>query len=117
MLTVGRFAPNLIRSLLQRRLVTGKSEAPFSVHRTASWCGNGLKVRDEIVPADGWQAVKRIGVGGFQLPITTAMGRVWQPAQLQPWEDWTGRLAELGPNQPLVVERTFSEVQAQQCAA
>ena len=117
MLTVGRFAPNLIRSLLQRRLVALKSRAPFSFTRTMELSSSGLRLRDEIKPHEGWSSVERIGVGGFQLPITTAMGRVWQPAQLQPWEDWTDRLAALGADQPLIVERVFSEVGTQQCAA
>jgi hypothetical protein len=117
MLTIGRFAPNLIRSLLQRRLVALKSKAPFSFTRTIELGSSGLRVRDEIAPHEGWSSVERIGVGGFQLPITTAMGRVWQPAQLQPWEDWTERLGALGASQPLIVERVFSEVGTQQCAA
>jgi len=117
MLTIGRFAPNLVRSLLQRRLVSLNASAPYFATRTIGWTRNGLSVRDEIVPRSGWGSVERAGVGGFQVPMTTVMARVWQPAQVQPWEDWTDRLTALGPGEPLVVERSFTETGSQRCAA
>jgi hypothetical protein len=117
MLIVGRFAPNLVRSLLQRRLVKLNKKAPFLAIRTIGWTSNGLRVKDEIVPKNGWKSVEQAGVGGFQVPMTTVMARVWQAAQVQPWENWSEQLAILGPSEPLIVERTFSGTGSQRCAA
>lgn len=117
MLTVGRFAPNLVRSLLQRRLVKLNKKAPFLAIREIGWTSEGLRVRDEIVPKNGWKSVELAGVGGFQVPMTTVMARVWQATQVQPWEDWSERLDRLEANEPLIVERIFSDAGSQRCAA
>ena len=39
--------------------------------------------------------------------LTTAMARVWEPAQFQEWRDLTERLASLAPNEPLVVRQVL----------
>ena len=105
MLTLGRFFPDLVRRLLQRLLVTGRTEAPFRFAREIAWDGTALVVRDRIEPLAGWRAVRQAGIGGFQTSLTTVMARVWQPAQVQPWLDLTDRIAALGETEPLVVER------------
>src|SRR5262249_30692866 len=48
MVTAGRFFPNLIRKLLQKMLITGKSDAPFEFIRTLKWEGSRLKIIDEL---------------------------------------------------------------------
>ncbi len=105
MLTVGRFFPNLVRRLLQRLLVTGRSDAPFRYGRRFDWRDGAWWVTDEIIPDHDWSGVEAAGLGGFQTSTTTVMARVWQPAQFQPWEDLTGRIALLRGKEPLVVER------------
>ncbi|MEO6040362.1 MAG: hypothetical protein ABIP41_00495 [Croceibacterium sp.] len=105
MLTLGRFFPDLVRRALQRLLVTGRSDAPFRFRRELSWEGRVLVIRDEVIPMRGWPAVRRAGIGGFQSSLTTAIARVWQPQQFQPWLDLTERVAGLKDTAPLVVER------------
>ncbi|MCH8927034.1 MAG: hypothetical protein IH924_13015 [Proteobacteria bacterium] len=52
MLSFGRFFPNLVRRLLQRLLITGKTAAPFTFRRTLGWKGGSLQVRDELALRD-----------------------------------------------------------------
>ena len=105
MLTLGRFFPDLVRRLLQRLLVTGRTEAPFAFRREVAWEGSALMVRDILTPRSGWVAVRQAGIGGFQSSLTTVMARVWQPQQFQPWLDLGDRLAGLADSEPLVIER------------
>lgn len=105
MLTLGRFFPDLVRRLLQKLLVTGRSEAPFAFSRTLTWNGEGWTIADTITPDRGWGDVAAAGIGGFQSSLTTVMAKVWQPAQLQPWTDLTAQVRALSGTAPLVVER------------
>ena len=105
MLTLGRFFPDLVRRSLQRLLVTGRRDAPFAFRRELAWDGDALMVRDDVMPKRGWSAVRAAGIGGFQTSLATAIARVWQPAQVQPWLDLSDRIAGLKDNEPLVVER------------
>ena len=106
MLTAGRFFPNLIRRLLQRLLITGKSAAPFRFSRRFDWTGSRWLVRDEVRAPD-WAAVESAGIGGHQTSIYVVMSRTYQDGQLQPWLDLTPRIRELRPGEPLVLERTL----------
>ena len=105
MLTLGRFFPDLVRRLLQRLLVTGRTDAPFAFRRELAWDGAALALRDTVTPQHGWNSVRRAGIGGFQTSLTTVMARVWQADQVQPWLDLTGLVARLDEAEPLVVER------------
>ena len=107
MLTVGRAFPNAVRRLLQRLLVTGKSRAPFRFKRMIAWEQDGLKVYDEVRANRGWRAVKRAGIGGHQTSIAVVMSRVFEPSQLQPWQDISDRLKDLPADAPLTVERSL----------
>lgn len=107
MITAGRFFPDLVRRFLQALLVTGRREAPFRFERRLEWRGDGWAVTDRISPLRGWEGVAEIGADGFQTSVTTVMARVWQPEQLQPWEDWSDHIRRLAANQPLVVQRLF----------
>ncbi|MEM9164068.1 MAG: hypothetical protein AAGC54_13500, partial [Cyanobacteria bacterium P01_F01_bin.4] len=104
MLSVGRFFPNLIRKLLQKMLITGKTAAPFRFKRTFHWQGNQWIVSDELT-ADSWDSVMTAGLGGDQTSIYVVMSRTFQPAQLQPWQDLTSQVRQLTPDQPLKLER------------
>lgn len=105
MLSVGRFFPDLVRRLLQRVLVTGKSEAPFRYRRSFEATGAGWVVRDEVVAEAGWEDVDLAGISGSQTSITTIMARVYQEDQLRPFIDLGDALAKLGKGSALVFER------------
>lgn len=104
MLVLGRFFPNLIRRMLQRLLIVGRRDAPFTHRRTLAWTGGALVVRDEIAAAD-WGSVGAAGIGGAQTSTYVVMSRVFQAGQLGGWLDLTAHVRALRPGEPLVIER------------
>ncbi|MGF1498631.1 MAG: hypothetical protein ACFB8W_17665 [Elainellaceae cyanobacterium] len=106
MLTVGRFFPNLIRKLLQKVLITGKTQAPFTFTRSLRWRDGQWQVTDEL-RAESWQSVAAVSLGCDQTSIYVVMSRTFQVGQLQPWLDLTEKTTQLQPGQPLVVTRSL----------
>ena len=106
MLTVGRFWPNAIRWLLQRLLIVGKEDAPFSFRRRLHWDGRAWCVQDEL-HGSSWAQVRQVGIGGHQSSIYVVMSRPFQDGQLQPWLDLSDRLPALKAGEPLRVVRRF----------
>lgn len=104
MLTVGRFFPNLIRKLLQKVLITGKKNAPFSFHRCLSWNDGEWIVTDEL-RSPSWEDVISAGIGGDQTSIYVVMSRTFQRGQLQPWLDLSNEVKRLTPGASLKLER------------
>ncbi len=104
MLLGGRLNPDLVRKLLQRLLITSKTAAPFRFARTLRRSDRGWQLTDEVT-GDDWSAVEGAGVGGDQTSIYVVMSRVFQAAQLQPWEDLTERVRPLAPGATLRIER------------
>ena len=104
MLTVGRFFPNLIRKLLQKMLITGKTRAPFTFHRVLKWDNGSLQVIDEL-KADDWASVVAAGIGCDQTSIYVVMSRTYQAGQLQQWLDLTNEVRKLSQGRALKLER------------
>jgi hypothetical protein len=111
MLAGGRFFPDLVRRLLQRALVTGRSAAPFTFRRTFTWvpgkqaagARGSWRVTDEV--RGDWSRVVAAGIGASQTSIANVMSRTYQAGQLQPWRDLTRAVRALAPGEPLRVER------------
>lgn len=106
MAALGRFFPNLVRQLLQRLLITGKTETPFRFTRTLSWQGSNLRVIDELTAPD-WGRVRALGLGAAQTSIYVATSRTWQTGQLQAWHDLTAEMKKLRKGETLRLERVF----------
>jgi hypothetical protein len=104
MLTVGRFFPNLIRKILQKILIVGKSDAPFQFTRRLQWDGGHWVVQDELRAQD-WDSVISAGIGCDQTSIYVVVSRTFQVGQLAPWLDLTKEVKKLGVGQSLQVER------------
>lgn len=104
MLCGGRFFPNLVRKLLQKLLITGKSDAPFRFERTLRWKDQKLSIHDRIEGED-WTSVDHAAIGGDQTSIYVVMSRTFQATQLQPWKDLTPLLRRLKPGEALECER------------
>jgi hypothetical protein len=100
----GRLQPDLVRKLLQKLLITGKSEAPFEFRRKIRWTGGRLSVSDEVTAAD-WSRVRAAGIGCSQTSIYVVMSRTFQPGQMQPFLDLTAQARGLTPGGTLRVER------------
>lgn len=104
MLSIGRFYPNLIRKLLQKVLIVGKSDAPFQFIRQLRW-QEGRWYATDTLRANGWQDVVSAGIGGDQTSIYVVMSRTFQIGQLQGWLDLTEQVQQLAPGADLQVER------------
>lgn len=105
-LSLGRIAPDLLRALLQKMLITGKQSAPFRFERELRWTGGQWRVVDRI-GTSSWREVAAAGIGPDQTSIYVAMSRTFQPGQLQPWLDLTPQIRALREGQPLVLERSL----------
>lgn len=106
MLTFGRFFPNLIRKILQKILITGKQDAPFSFKRHFKYKDGSWHITDELF-AKSWLDVISAGIGCDQTSIYVVMSRTFQISQLQSWHDLTTEIKKLSPGQPLKIERKF----------
>lgn len=104
MLGGGRFYPDLVRKLLQRVLITGKTPAPFRFERIFEWTGGHLHVRDRIT-AEDWSKVERAAIGCDQTSIYVVMSRTFQPGQMLPWIDLTAQARGLDAGDSLTHER------------
>ncbi len=106
MFTVGRFFPNLIRTLLQKVLITGKRPAPFDFVRLFRWQQGAWQVEDELRSLH-WPDVVAAGIGCDQTSIYVVMSRTYQAGQLQPWLDLTAQVQGLKPGEPLRLTRSL----------
>ena len=104
-LSVGRFFPNLVRRILQKVLITGKTAAPFQFERRFEWQGQ-WRITDRVT-SDAWQNVVAAGIAPDQTSIYVVMSRTYQAGQLQPWLNLTEQVRSLKPGEPLVVERSL----------
>ncbi len=105
-LTGGRFSPNLVRRLLQKLLITGKAETPFSFSRRLHWRDGAWHVTDEV-QAEDWSRVETARIGTDQTSIYVLMSRVFHRSHLAGWLDLTDRVRNLSAGSTLRVERTL----------
>jgi hypothetical protein len=106
MLTVGRFFPNLVRKLLQKMLITGKTAAPLQFLRCLRWQDGQWQVIDDL-RSNAWDAVQTVGIGCDQTSIYVVMSRTFQRGQLLPWLDLTDKAKSLPAGAALHLERTL----------
>ena len=87
-LTLGRFAPNLIRAVLQKVLITGKPVTSLRFRRVLEFRAEGITVEDSI---DAAAKYRRISCGSDATSIYVANSNVYQESVLCPWQhaDWT----------------------------
>ncbi len=105
-LSLGRIAPDLLRSFLQKLLITGKQAAPFQFERELRWSGTQWTITDRI-EATSWREVESAGIGPDQTSIYVAMSRTFQAGQLQPWLDLTPQIRALKDGEPFVLKRSL----------
>lgn len=106
MLCGGRLFPDLVRKLLQKALITGKSAAPFRFSREFQWRDGRLLVKDRVETED-WSGVEAAAIGCDQTSIYVVMSRTFQAAQMQPWTDLTPIVRKLRTGEALEIERSF----------
>jgi hypothetical protein len=105
MRSVGRFFPRLVRRVLQRLLIVGKSAAPFRFERRLRWNDGAWEVEDRLEARSGWARVDSVALGCDQTSIYVATSRSFQSGQLQPWTLLEERLTGLAADEPLTLRR------------
>lgn len=88
MITVGRFAANPVRAILQKILITGKRPLGIRYRRTIKPGEDRVDVIDEIRLPKGMR-FRRLSLGSDATSIYVANSNVFQESRLLEWEDFT----------------------------
>lgn len=84
-LTAGRFFPNLLRSLIQKLLITGKNRIKFRFSRTIRFTDEDVHISDALLSPD--IPLKRLSRGVDATSIYVANSNVYQESTIRsPWE-------------------------------
>lgn len=82
-ITLGRFAPNLVRFLLQKLLITGKKRTAFRFARTIAFDDAAITIEDELPDAVPFES---LSAGADATSIYVAASNPYQEAILRrPW--------------------------------
>lgn len=85
LLTVGRFNANLVRSLLQKKLIVGKRKLPIRFKRRIEFASDAITVTD-TVESNGAR-FSRLSAGTDATSIYVANSNTFQLSRLVPWTD------------------------------
>lgn len=108
MITVGRWCRSLIRAALQRRLITGGTEAPLRLRRRFEFDtaqGDALRVIDQIELLDRRRKVRRMSFGTDHQTAYVAASNIYQDAVLAPWHDLTSYVEALNRDGQVTIVR------------
>ena len=84
LITIGRFAPNLTRSLIQKLLITCKPRTNYRFSRVVRFLEDKVEIADEI---KGPIPLRRLSVGSDATSIYVANSNVYQESVLLcPWQ-------------------------------
>ncbi len=84
-LTLGRFAPNLLRALLQKKLIVGKPRTDYRFAREIEFGEEGITVRDELRRPPDAPRIASVHAGSDATSIYVANSNVYQESVLLPW--------------------------------
>jgi hypothetical protein len=104
-MTLGRLAPNLIRSVLQKVLITGKSAAPFTLRRELSWGAGAPAVTDTLTALGRAPALDKLYRSTDATSIYVATSNAAHDGALMPWEDLSECLPELRKSGTVTIRR------------
>ncbi len=93
--TLGRFAPNLVRGMLQKMLITGGRAAPFTLRREFDWAAGAPTVTDTLTALVGAPALEKLFRSTDATSIYVATSNPAHDGALMPWEDLSTCLPEL----------------------
>src|SRR5690606_37613503 len=86
LLTIGRFNANMVRSLLQKILITGKARVPIRWHRAIKFDDDSINITDRVEVQEKGIRFKRLASGSDATSIYVANSNVYQDSVLLPWQ-------------------------------
>lgn len=114
MWSLGRWCRTLVRRLLQRRLITGRSLAPIRLTRRFEFLADrdpssssGLRVTDTIELTSPRVRVRRMAFGTDHEAAYVAATGGYQEAVLEPWTDLARYVEELNCRRQVTIIREF----------
>lgn len=104
----GRRCRQLVRQLLQRRLITGRRPCPIRHARSFEFLDGGhCRVTDQIELLDDSLRVSRLALASDLQAVYVAAANVYQESALQSWTELEDRVDELNLRRRLTVVRDF----------
>jgi len=107
MLTVGRFSRDLVRWLLQRKIIYQKEKGGVDFIRTFSF-GNGLKVKDELRLVSSEVELDKISTSSDATSIYVATSQPFQASGLLPWRLYEDEVKEINQTKKVGLVRNWS---------
>jgi hypothetical protein len=108
MLTIGRWAANWVRRVLQRVLITGKRRTAIRFRRRIRFESRFVEIEDEVVLPPGVE-MDDLTFAADATSIYVANSNAYQASVLQPWGDLHDRLDALNRERRLVIRRRCPE--------
>jgi len=84
-LTIGRFAPNLLRFLLQKILITGKPRTDYAFERIFEFLPDRIKITNRVIRPAARAGFASCHLGSDATSIYVANSNVYQRSVLLPW--------------------------------
>jgi len=110
MMTLGRWAANLVRRLLQRILITGKKQTAIRFRRRIHFDDAFVEIEDELALADGVEMAD-LAFASDATSISVANSNAYQASVLNPWMELRDRLDELNRERRLIVRRRYPKTE------
>lgn len=107
MCLAGRWCRGLVRRLLQRRLITGRSESGIRLRRRFESGPQTLRVTDVIELTDPRIQIRRMSFGSDHQTAYVAACGVYQDSVLNAWTDLASYVAELNSTGKVTISRCF----------
>lgn len=113
MLTVGRWASNLVRRCLQRFLITGKLRTAIRFRRRIHFDSQFVEIEDEIeLPPD--VEMTDLAFATDATSIYVANSNAYQLSVLDAWFDLNDRIETLNRERRLIVRRRYPEPESRE---
>lgn len=86
-LTVGRYNPNLVRTTLQKILITGKPRTDVTFSRRVEFTDTEIRIQDGLDGSGSDAKLARLAIGSDATSIYVANSTNFQESMLLPWID------------------------------
>lgn len=86
-LTLGRFAPNLLRAMLQKILITGKLRTQYKFSRGFGFFDDRITIGNKLGRPTGAPKLRRVHRSSDATSIYVANSNVYQRSVLLPWQE------------------------------